>query len=829
MHGVDGAGKRPRIRFGLSCRGGGKIFTQLEAHNARGCTWRAHATGELGEWLPCCVVALEGGEHVLVLAVLDVTQTVEVALVNGDGHVVAQAQRRVSLQSAKTRSRVNGLLRGSKAEWLRTCEKRAFAGRPEVADVLVVPGEVGASGEAVASNEAAANDRLRVHLEVPAALIESLSEQGSRLRIEAYDKGGKLLFSDACVPCPAEADRDVRDVVAGVPFARECASLALCLRTDAGDGGAGGPGAGVADGDAVGLWCFEGFVLEDMRRAWWDTRCYSEFDGRYDAWAADLRTPPVELAAQRSGWQSLGEQPLFSVVVPLYHTPIEFFRRMAQSVLAQTYGRWELILVNSTPGDKVLADEAARLASSEERVRVVTLDKNYGITLNTNAGIDVATGDFVCFFDHDDVLEPDLLYWYAYEVSEHPTTDLLYCDEDKVEDKGSAEASGEAGAVTEAGGEAAACRAVYSCPFFKPDWSPLWAETNNYVCHLLAVRRSLLAHLPRATQEFDGAQDHRLTLLAADEARRVGHIRRVLYHWRIHAQSTSANAASKPGTDAAGVRAVDAHLRSTGESARALECAALAHCYEVVGSTEDLPTVGVVRLPALAEEADVATAINDAVARCAGGGQLALDGLLAPDVLLLLGADVRLEDEQQLRDLVFYAGRKGVGVASGVCSFADGTKAAGALVLTSTGWHVANYLIPSEAVGSRGLERLAHEALAVSGACVAVRRQVWDEIGGVSAGAGARSWAIDVCLKARRLGLSAVEVPSVRATVAPSARDAHAFVPGAAFVDAHEAAWLRGRWPETSAGVDPYYSEHLDAEGHYGLRVPSDGEALRGE
>lgn len=105
---------------------------------------------------------------------------------------------------------------------------------------------------------------------------------------------------------------------------------------------------------------------------------------------------------------------------------------MVDSVLGQSYARFELILVNSTPEDKVLSAAVAALAQADNRVRVVTLDKNYGIAGNTNKGIAVAKGDFLCFFDHDDILEPGILFEYVDAINRYPETDLLYCDEDKI-------------------------------------------------------------------------------------------------------------------------------------------------------------------------------------------------------------------------------------------------------------------------------------------------------------------------------------------------------------------------------------------------------------
>ena len=172
---------------------------------------------------------------------------------------------------------------------------------------------------------------------------------------------------------------------------------------------------------------------------------------------------------------------------------------------------------------------------------MVELEENLGISENTNAGIAVATGDFVCFFDHDDVLEPSILFEYALAVNERPDTDLIYCDEDKLLPDG-----------------------TLSQPFFKPDFSIDLLRNNNYVCHMLTVRRSLLQEIEPNTREYDGAQDHNLTLRASERARHVAHVARVLYHWRISPTSTAGNAGTKSYASEAGLRAVREHLERVG-------------------------------------------------------------------------------------------------------------------------------------------------------------------------------------------------------------------------------------------------------------------------
>lgn len=268
----------------------------------------------------------------------------------------------------------------------------------------------------------------------------------------------------------------------------------------------------------------------------------AQIDPAYPGWFAAHRASEGALIEQAA--TELADMPTFSVVVPLYKTPAGFFREMVESVRRQSYQRWELVLVNASPESDELRELVRQGVESDERIREVALDDNLGISENTNAGIARAKGDFVCFFDHDDVLERDILFEYAAAVNENPETDVLYCDEDKLMPDGS-----------------------FAQPFFKPDFNLDLLRNNNYVCHMLTIRRSLLSELEPNTREYDGAQDHNLTLRASERARHIHHVPKVLYHWRISATSTAGNAGTKSYASEAGLRAVREHLERVGLSA----------------------------------------------------------------------------------------------------------------------------------------------------------------------------------------------------------------------------------------------------------------------
>lgn len=228
----------------------------------------------------------------------------------------------------------------------------------------------------------------------------------------------------------------------------------------------------------------------------------------------------------------------FSIVVPLYRTPIEFLQEMVDSVVNQIYRNWELILVNSTPECVELCAALDQLA--DERIRVITLDSNKGISGNTNYGIDEAKGDFVVFFDHDDTLDPFALYRYAEQIQDCPDADALYCDEDFLNEAGE-----------------------YVAPHFKSDFNLDLLRVHNYITHLLCVRVSFAKEL-MLRKEFDGAQDYDFLLRLVEKTKNIYHVPEVLYHWRISDSSTAKSAGNKNYADDAGRRALQEHLDRCG-------------------------------------------------------------------------------------------------------------------------------------------------------------------------------------------------------------------------------------------------------------------------
>ncbi|MFR3030968.1 MAG: glycosyltransferase [Blautia sp.] len=254
----------------------------------------------------------------------------------------------------------------------------------------------------------------------------------------------------------------------------------------------------------------------------------------YEAYVPDQET----LRRQRK--KKFSYAPVISVVVPAYRTPEVFLRQMVQSVRDQTYENWELCIANGSPEDEAMAGVLRELSDGDSRVRYKNLEKNLGIAENTNEAFAMANGEFVGLLDHDDLLAPNALYEVVRALQDRET-DVVYTDEDKV--------------TTELD--------EHFQPHLKPDFNLDLLRSNNYICHFFVVRREIVESVGGFRREFDGAQDYDFIFRCVEAARRVRHVPEILYHWRTHKASTADNPASKMYAFEAGRRAIQSHLERT--------------------------------------------------------------------------------------------------------------------------------------------------------------------------------------------------------------------------------------------------------------------------
>ena len=261
----------------------------------------------------------------------------------------------------------------------------------------------------------------------------------------------------------------------------------------------------------------------------------------------------------------LAYQPKFSVVIPVYNTVTEQLEECFQSVLAQSYENYELILVDDhSSWDNVVP--ILRKYEANPHVKVIYRETNGHISVATNDGIRMAEGDYIVFMDCDDTIEPDALYWIAEKLNENPKLDFIYTDEDKVTEDG----------------------AIRHMPFFKPDWSPDLFLNMNYTNHLSVYRTSIVKEVGGLRSEYNGSQDYDFVLrfMEKSDHSRVGHVTKILYHWRERAESVAYNLGSKNYAVVAAKKAKEDYIRRNQIAARLEEIEPIYQyrfLYDVVG------------------------------------------------------------------------------------------------------------------------------------------------------------------------------------------------------------------------------------------------------
>jgi GT2 family glycosyltransferase len=454
--------------------------------------------------------------------------------------------------------------------------------------------------------------------------------------------------------------------------------------------------------------------------------------------------------------------PRFSIVTPVYETPTDVLWLAIESVLAQTFGDWELCLVDDrSPSARVreLLDECAAM---DPRVRVEHRAENGGIVAASNTALAMATGEFVALLDHDDRLHPDALALVHEALLATPEADYVYTDEDKMTAKGH-----------------------HAGPFLKPDWSPERMRTQMYTCHLSVLRRSVVEEVGGFDPEFEGAQDWDLVLKVTERARAVLHVPRVLYHWRGIEGSTAdqgegGGEAAKPWAFEAGTRAIAAHCERTGVQATVARDLGDPGVYHLNPALREEPLVSIV-IPTNGQRREVRYQEVTLVGHCvrsivadstysnyeivvvadadtpaaaiaeveaAAGDRLRLVPFDRPfsfaekinvgavhshgEHLLLLNDDIEVATPNWIERMVMYSQVEGVGAVGGLLLLEDGRiQHAGVGFEGGLPGH-PYYGYPRDVPGYANAVRIARDLLAVTGACLMTPRELFEEVGGLS-------------------------------------------------------------------------------------------------
>ena len=547
---------------------------------------------------------------------------------------------------------------------------------------------------------------------------------------------------------------------------------------------------------------------------------------------------PDEAALEKQRHHYFEYSPLISVAVPAYRTPEKFLVQMIDSLLAQTYGNWELCIANGSPEDGAMKKVLEEYTKKDSRIRVSELTENKGIAGNTNAALEMARGEFVGLLDHDDLLAPNALYEIVRALDEDRTLDAVYTDEDKV--------------TTELD--------EHFQPHLKPDFNLDLLRSNNYICHFFVVRRSIVQKVGGFRQEFDGAQDHDFIFRCIETAEKVGHIPEILYHWRTHKASTADNPASKMYAFDAGKRAIQAHLKRTGTEGTVShtpdlgffrvkypvqgqplvsiiipnkdEKETLKACIDSIREKTEYPNYEIIivennsttdeifqyykelsqdpriRLLRWKKEFNY-SAINNYGVRHANG-----------EYLLFLNNDVTVITPGWIRELLGVCQRPEVGAAGVKLIYPDDTIQHAGCVIGLGG--IAGHMfvdMPANRTGYLHKASILQDMSAVTAACMMMKRTAFEEAGGFTEKLSVAFNDVDLCLKVRKNHKLIVYDPYVQLYHMESKTRGAEDNKEKVRRFQEEIEYMRCQWIDILKKGDPYYNKNLSlTKWNYSLR-----------
>ena len=571
---------------------------------------------------------------------------------------------------------------------------------------------------------------------------------------------------------------------------------------------------------------------------------------RYKAWEKKAMTHygtasfPTQEERERQARAVFERMPKISILVPLWNTPQDFLQEMIGSVQKQTYANWELCLADGSDGAHAYVGEYCRkLAEKDPRIVYQKLAKNEGISGNTNQCYKLATGEFIGLFDHDDILHPCALYEYVKAINEQDA-DFVYCDE-----------------------------ATFKSPdidrmitmHFKPDYAIDNLRANNYICHFSVFARDLLEGTELFRTQFDGSQDHDMILRLTDNAKKVVHVPKLLYYWRAHAGSVAGNIEAKPYVVEAARGAVADHLRRHGfshftiTSTRAFETI-FKISYEIVGE----PKISIV-IPNKDHAEDLRRCIKSIVEKSTwenyeiivvennsetkeifsyyeelkNNPQIKIvtyEGAFnyskinnlgvsqaTGDYVLLLNNDTQVITVNWMEELLMYAQRQDVGAVGGKLYYGDKTIQHAGVVIGlgahRTAGHV-HYRQKRENLGYMGRLCYAQNMTAVTGACLMVKKKLYEAAGGLDEGFAVSLNDVDFCLKLRRMGYLNVFTPFAELYHFESVSRGLDDQGEKAARYNEESARFREKWKAELEAGDPYFNPNFSLDkSDFSLRV----------
>ncbi len=552
----------------------------------------------------------------------------------------------------------------------------------------------------------------------------------------------------------------------------------------------------------------------------------------YDKWIALFDTPtPATQAVMRRQLRALRRPPLISIVLPVYNPEMEFLRAAIASITNQIYERWELCIADDASTDPEVRPFLEEISRNDARVKLIFRSRNGHISACSNSALELATGEWCALLDQDDAFAENALALAALEIEAHPEAGLIYSDEDKIDEN-----------------------SVRSNPFFKTDWNPELFLGQNYINHLGVYRENLLRQIGGFREGFEGSQDYDLALRVIELLRpeQVRHIPRILYHWRMVSGSLAAIPDAKPYAKEAARRAIADHCQRCAMPGTVVPCPENTESHRVIHAVPEPAPLASIIIPTRDGLALLERCIESIVARTdyrrfeiiiVDNGSVEdksfsffrraereniarvlsetgpfnysrLNNRAAArargEILVFLNSDTEIDESDWLTEMVSHAARMEVGAVGARLWYPDGTLQHGGVILGLGG--VAGHAfpnIPRRHPGYFNRAFLQQNCSAVTGACLALRKAVFEELGGFDEeNLGVSFSDVDFCLRGTARGYRVVWTPYANLIHHESASRGHQRTPDEQALFLKEAGYMQRVWGARLMH-DPFYNPNL--------------------
>ncbi|HOL21914.1 MAG TPA: glycosyltransferase family 2 protein [bacterium] len=528
--------------------------------------------------------------------------------------------------------------------------------------------------------------------------------------------------------------------------------------------------------------------------------------------------------------------PKISIITATYNPPLDILKSTILSVLGQTYSNWELCIADgkSSPGVCKMLEE---FRSKDSRIKVIFLEENKGIAGNFNEGISLATGDYISFLDHDDMLSLNALFEVVRKINANPEAEIIYSDEDIMDSRGKR-----------------------IRPLFKPDWSPDYLRSCNYICHFLVIKKTLLDEIGYFRNGFDGSQDYDLVLRLTEKSEKILHIPKVLYHWRYSPGSVLVSETSKPLAWENGKKALEEHIMRTGQEGR-VEYGRGLYTYRVIYKIKGTPEVSII-IPNTNNKKGLEKCINSILVKStyknydiiigennsseeeilsyyrqlenkgnikiviwdkpfnhSGINNLCARHTNAP-FLLFINNNTEVITPSWIENMLEHCQRKETGAVGAKLYYPDGKIQHAGIIIQGCGPVYAFEGFNGNSKGYMSRAVLIQNYSAVSGACLLTRKEVFEEVGGFDENLASAYNDVDYCIKLREKGYLIVWTPYSELFHYEKKTRTGDITRKKTDILKKELEYLKNKWKNIFDRTDPYYNPNLHSEkGNFALNI----------